>query len=303
MGNLDLILTPTPAGEKNRPRLWLIGGTGEAVTLALALVQRGVPCLVTVTTATAKRAYPEGPGLTVRVGSLAVDTLADFIQTHALGAILDASHPFAVEISQGAIAQAQALNLPYWRYERPPVAEPDSVSGETRPQRWAGSPRTPPPWQPLRVPDLASALTPEILTGQRVLLTLGYRWLAALRPWQERATLFARILPSPVALEAALAAGFSPERLIALRPPIGEPLEQALWQQWGITTVITKASGAPGGEDTKRRVAKHLGVTLVVIERPRLAYPRVIHSLEAAVACGEQWWKMQKPSATFEFIR
>lgn len=301
MGHLDRRLTP--AGEGNGPRLWLIGGTGEAVTLAQGLVQRGVPCLVTVTTATAKRAYPALPSLTVRVGSLARDTLADFIQTHGIGAILDASHPFAVEISQGAIAQANALNLPYWRYERPPVADPDPVPEKSRPPLGASSQRTTPTWHPLRVPDLAATLTPERLAGQRVLLTLGYRWLAALRPWQERATLFARILPSPMALDAALAAGFVPERLIALRPPIGEPLEQALWQQWGITTVITKASGAPGGEDTKRRVAERLGVTLVMIERPPLAYPRVIHSIEAAVTCGYQWWKTQKPSATFEFIR
>lgn len=287
--------------------------------MAQALIQRGIPCLVTVTTAAAKRAYPNAPGLTVRVGTLATDALADFLQTHAIGAILDASHPFAVEISQGAMAQAAALHLPYWRYERPPSAEGKSMEAES----WAsgcpespvfecptpespasasptpGSPAPKRPWQPLRVPDLEATLTPAILAGQRVLLTLGYRWLAAFRPWQERATLFARILPSPVALDAALEAGFAPERLIALRPPIGEALEQALWQQWSITTVITKASGAPGGEDTKGRVAARLGVSLVIIERPRLAYPVVSHSLEETLARCDDWWQVLKNSATF----
>lgn len=259
----------------------------------------GVPCLVTVTTAAAKRAYPERPGLIVRVGALAMDTLADFIQRHHIGAILDASHPFAVEISQGAMAQAAALNLPYWRYERPLSLGANPESLEAIPFNSTSSvlDRTP-SWQPLWVPNLEAALTAEVLAGQRVLLTLGYRGLAACLPWQDRATLFARILPSPVALDAALAAGFIPERLIALRPPIGEALEQALWQQWGITTVITKASGQPGGEDTKRRVAERLGVSLVVIERPRLVYPAVSHSLEEMVAWCGQWWQGQKRRAT-----
>jgi len=286
------------------PRLWLIGGTGEAIAIASALARREIPCLVTVTTATASRAYADLPGVTVRVGTLPPDALADFIHTQSIGAILDASHPFAVAISQSAMAQAATLDIPYWRYERPLSAD-----GEVRSAApWeVGSLASPQPADPgvsapnltalqrpgplLRVPDLAAVLRPDILAGQRVLLTLGYRWLAAFRPWQEQATLFARILPSPVALEAALAAGFLPERLIALRPPIGEPLEQALWQQWGITTVITKASGQPGGEETKRRVAARLGVVLVVIDRPRLAYPVVLHSLEETVAHCDQWWQ------------
>ncbi|QQE67094.1 cobalt-precorrin-6A reductase [Leptolyngbya sp. BL0902] len=295
--------------DDRRPRLWLIGGTGEAVILAQRLIQGGIPCLVTVTTAAAKRAYPEAPGLTVRVGTLATDALADFIQAQAIGAILDASHPFAVEISQGAIAQAATLSLPYWRYERPPSVDVDFGAAEAAAAEPAAPgcsaapasevPASKYPGQPLRVPDLAAALTPDILTGQRVLLTLGYRWLAAFRPWQDQATLFARILPSPVALNAALDAGFTSERLMALRPPIGEALEQALWQQWGITTVITKASGQPGGEDTKRRVAERLGVALILIDRPQLAYPVVSSSLEETVARCEDWWQTQKPRATF----
>jgi precorrin-6A/cobalt-precorrin-6A reductase len=279
------------------PRLWLIGGTSEAVTLAEALVPLGVPCLVTVTTTAAKRAYPEMPGLSVRVGALALNALADFIQSHHIGAILDASHPFAVEISQGSMAQAAALNLPYWRYERPLGATPESLNAVPLTSTSSTSDCLP-SWQPLWVPNLEAALTAEVLAEQRVLLTLGYRWLMACLPWQNRATLFARILPSPVALEAALSAGFTPERLIALRPPIGEALEQALWQQWGITTVITKASGKPGGEDTKRRVAERLGVSLVVIERPRLVYPAVGHSLEEMVVVCGQWWHGQKRRAT-----
>ncbi|MEB3251045.1 MAG: cobalt-precorrin-6A reductase [Cyanobacteriota bacterium] len=259
----------------NKRRLWLIGGTGEAVALARALAIREIPCLVTLTTAAARDSYGRRQNLEVEVGSLPVDALPAFIQAKGIGAILDASHPFAVVISQGAIAAAQNLAIPYWRYERPLVADLGSQVGLCH------------------VSDLNSVFRADLLAGQRVLLTLGYRWLAAFQPWQSQATLFARILPSPEALTAALTAGFSPDRLIALRPPIGAELETALWRQWGITTVITKASGQAGGEQVKQRVAQILGIPLIIIDRPPVEYPLVSHSLEELLALVETWWKFQ----------
>ncbi len=136
------------------PVLWVIAGTGEAVALAHRLAAEGIPCLVTVTTAAARQSYSETPNLKVRVGGLEVATLGEFIAAQGIGAVLDVSHPFAVEISQGAIAAAQALNLPYWRYERPSLAQSPDHS-LIRP-----------------VVNLEALLTPNTLAGQRVLLTL-----------------------------------------------------------------------------------------------------------------------------------
>lgn len=259
--------------------VWLIGGTGEAVTLAHQLASSGIACLVTVTTATAQRAYGEQPDLTVRVGRVDVSALGEFMIAQRVGAVLDASHPFAVEISQGAIAAAQGLNIPYWRYERPELETPPG-SGLIQ-----------------YLPGLGAVLTPEVLAGERVLLTLGYRWLHHFTPWQHQATLFARILPSTIALEAALSAGFTSDRLIALRPPVGLELEAALWQQWQITRVITKASGAPGGEDTKRAIAQRLGISLRILNRPQLNYPVVCRSQLEALAQCQAWWQ-SSPSLT-----
>ncbi|XGB40956.1 MAG: cobalt-precorrin-6A reductase [Nodosilinea sp. LVE1205-7] len=265
-------------------RLWVIGGTGEAVKLARALADLQIPCLVTVTTPAASQAYPCQPGLQVQVGSLALDTLPEFIQEQGIGAILDASHPFAVEITQGAIAAAQQRQIPYWRYERP-------------------TPRLAPHPLVQPVADLSQLLRADLLAQQRVLLTLGYRWLSAFQPWQQQSTLFARILPSPTALAAALAAGFTADRLIALRPPVSVALELALWQHWQITMVITKASGQAGGEVTKQRVCQRLGIPLWIIDRPTLTYPFVSQDLKELVTISHQWWASEKNSVNLEFIR
>ncbi|MEO1693470.1 MAG: precorrin-6A/cobalt-precorrin-6A reductase, partial [Cyanobacteria bacterium J06631_6] len=103
---------------------------------------------------------------------------------------------------------------------------------------------------------------------------------------QERATLFARVLPKIASLEMATAAGFTSDRLIAVRPPISLAMETALWQQWRISLVVTKASGKAGGEDLKRQVAANLGIPLIVITRPQITYPQQTSDIkEVATFC------------------
>ena len=306
-------------------RLWLIGGTQESAQLAAEFAQTALPCTITVTTASAKTLYPPAINLRIWVGTITSDTIADFIHQEAIGAILDASHPFAVAVSQLAIATAQRLGIPYLRYERPGwEARGDGEAGgdrgdggevETRyveSKRWGDGERgegrqdqdpnskiqtlkSYEPTSKIQIPtskipnpvildNFDTLLAGDYLAGKRVLLTVGYRPLARFRPWQNRATLFARILPSMAALEAALAAGFTSDRLIALRPPISTEVEEALWRQWNISLVVAKASGQAGGEDIKRQLAALLGIPLVIINRPHLLYPQQTSDLAVALA-------------------
>jgi len=208
-------------------RLWLIGGTQESRQLVQQLVAALVTrpqtpqLLITVTTEAARSLYPQMAPDQIWVGRLTTDHADRFVTEHGITAILDLSHPFATAISQLAIAIAQSHHLPYLRYERP-LDEAGTERWRDRRDR-AGL---------IQVPQLHDLLTPAYLSSDRTLLTLGYRQLTEFAPWQSQATLFARILPSPVALNTALAQGFTPDRLIALRPPISLDLEMALWQHW-----------------------------------------------------------------------
>ncbi|MGA9381790.1 MAG: precorrin-6A/cobalt-precorrin-6A reductase, partial [Phormidium sp.] len=133
----------------------------------------------------------------------------------------------------------------------------------------------------------------EYLVGERVLFTVGYKVLPLFRDWHERSTLFARVLPATTSIAAALAAGFTQDKLFAIRPPIPINLERELWQHWQISMVVTKASGTPGGEDVKRQLAAELGVTLVIIEPPIITYPQLTSDLGEAVAFCQQHLKSQ----------
>jgi precorrin-6A/cobalt-precorrin-6A reductase len=252
----------------SRRQIWLIGGTQESAELAIAIAQAQLSCTVSITTETAKALYAQVPELQVVVGRFSWDQLLNFLQTERIVAILDASHPYAVEISQRAIAAAAQLQIPYLRFERPSLATA-TLSADN---------------PVIELDSFTALLSGTYLQGQRVLLTIGSKPLPLFASWQAQSILFARILPSPVALETALAAGFTSDRLLAIRPPISPEIERALWQHWQISLVVTKASGKPGGENIKRAVAAELGSTLVVITRPDLAYPQQTNSLTAALA-------------------
>lgn len=244
--------------------LWLIGGTTESAALALAIASLGLPCIVTVTTAAAEVLYPT-PRLRVQVGCLSASQLQQFLQEQQIVAILDASHPYATEISRLAIKAATEQQIPYLRFERPPV------------EAQFGSP------QVILLDSFESLIAGDYLYEQRVLLTVGYKALPLFRSWQNRSTLFARILPAVTSLEATLAAGFSSDRIIALRPPVTPELEKALWCQWDISLVVTKASGVAGGEDIKRTVAAELGIPLIIIARPVVDYPQQTSDFSTAL--------------------
>ncbi len=248
-------------------RIWLIGGTTESVQLASALDVAGLPSVITALSDSAQDLYPPSLSLRICTGALTDHTWQTFCQDQQIGVILDASHPYATEISKLAIQASTQLQIPYLRFERP------SGSGHTA---------APNPWV-VEVETVAQLLQGQYLKGQRVLLTIGSKWLPLFQACQSESTLFARILPRSQAFQAAVEAGLSCDRIIALRPPISFELEKALWQQWQISVVVTKASGQPGGEDIKRRVAQSLGVTLIIIKRPVLTYPQQTSELETAV--------------------
>ena len=237
-------------------RLWLIGGTSESIALARAIASLGLPCTISVTTAAAEALYPKHPRLRVQVGRLDVGKLDQFFRKEQIAAILDASHPYAVEISRMTTRAAAQWQIPYLRFERPTV---DARSDNS---------------QVIWLDSFETLLVGDYLLGQRVLLTVGYKTLPLFHSWQDRSTLFARILPAVTSLEAAIAAGFTSDRIIALRPPVSAELEKVLWRHWDISLVVTKASGAAGGEEIKRSVAAELGMPLVIIARPPVDYPQ-----------------------------
>lgn len=238
--------------------IWLVSGTGEGPGLAQALLARGWRLQVSVVTAAAVRAYPPHPALRLQVGALEGKT-AIRAQLEQLRPrwLVDGSHPFARLISAQLEAASRHSGQPLLRLERPTLGS----SGEAATLL-------------ARLENLASLN----LQGERLLLAIGSRHLAAALKASNAAAHYARILDNPTSLQLALAAGMAPERLACLRPGLGDRnglpdsggLERALCRHWGISAVLCRQSGG-ATEQLWRRLAGELGLRLLLLQRPQAA--------------------------------
>ncbi|KFF41746.1 MAG: cobalt-precorrin-6A reductase [Candidatus Atelocyanobacterium thalassa] len=238
---------------KNNGKLWLIGGTGDSAKIAKVIAENFFPYLVTVTTLQAIHLYKDDPNVSISIGKLSIKDIQNFCRKEKVKGIIDASHPFAENISRYAINIAQSYAIPYMRYERPSLPLDSQV---------------------IYLDSFKTLITKEYLAKKRVLLTVGCKVLPMFNPCHQQSLLFARILPRLSSLKIALAAGFREENIIGIRPPINLELEKAICKQWKIDMVVTKASGKQGGEDIKKRLSKELGISLIIIQRPNINYPK-----------------------------
>lgn len=226
-------------------KLLILGGTTEGRVLAQRLGAMGHSVTVTVATDYGAELLH---GLDVEVLTGRMDEGQMERCFSAYDQIIDATHPYAVEVSQNAFRAAQNQNRPYHRLVRPAGAAED----------W---------WQ--SVPDMASAVDYLEKTSGNVLLTTGSKDLkifSALKDYQER--LWVRILASHDSLELALSAGFPSSHIIAMQGPFSVDLNEALMRQFNLTILVTKRSGKAGGFEEKAQAVRRIGGTLLVVERP-----------------------------------
>jgi precorrin-3B C17-methyltransferase len=177
-------------------------------------------------------------------------------------AVVDATHPFATEISSQLIGLAGELHIPYLRYERP--AAPGAHPG-------------------IRCRDMEAAAAEAIQEGKRIFLATGTKDLPVFlkHPQAPDREWFVRVAPFPDSIERALSLGVPRGNVCAMQGPFSREFNEALWRSWGVDCVVTKDSGEAGGFVAKAEAAEALGIALVVVERPPMKYPAVANDFQS----------------------
>lgn len=238
----------------------VLAGTLDGRELAAYLAQSGQQVLVSVVSSYG-RSLAELPGISVHTGQLSLDGMKALITVQGITAVVDASHPYAENVSVNAMAACAASHIRYIRYERSEVSVPDY--GQLHLTRDAGE-----------AAKIAAGL------GKVVFLTTGSRTLQVFKnePLLQNCRVIARVLPQPDVVNECINLGFSPGDIVAMQGPFSRELNIALFKEFGAEVIITKNSGTIGGADTKLAAAMELGLPIVMIGRPAIEYKNLCRS-------------------------
>jgi precorrin-6A/cobalt-precorrin-6A reductase len=240
-------------------RVLVLGGTGEARRLATALVDEGADVLSSLAGRVADPLLPPGE---VRIGGFGgAAGLAAWLRAHPVGAVVDATHPFAATITASAAAAADVTGTPLLRLQRP---------------GWRSQPGDDWRW----VDSLEQAAV-AVADFAHVFLTTGRRGLDAFAGLAAECVI--RTVDPPVPP--------LPERttVVLARGPFTLDEEVALMREHGVDVVVTKDSGG-AMTVAKLKAARKLGLPVVLVRRPPVP-PDV--PLVATVADALDWVRGQ----------
>jgi precorrin-6A/cobalt-precorrin-6A reductase len=222
--------------ERVMKRVLLLGGTGEALQVARHLGHAHVYSLAGL------GRTPGDLACRVRVGGFGgVAGLAGFIEAESIGLVVDATHPYAAQMSRHACAAGALTQVPCWALRRA-----------------AWQPQAGDDWR--NAADFA-AIIHSIALYERPLWTVGREPLSHLDAIPVSQHWTVRSLDTHPGHERAT--------IIAARGPFTLEGERALFDRCRTDVLISKNSGGDATE-AKLVVARERGVPVVMLQRPVL---------------------------------
>lgn len=241
----------------------VFGGTSDARFICQILDEHSIAYTLSVATAVGE-SLAGNIGGQIRVGRIDADEITDWLVTHAVRWVIDASHPYAELLSANISSACQSVGVTLSRYQR--RSELNDLE------------------HPLlhKVPSLQAACAVAQNYGPRVLLTTGSKELAAYQQGLPGKMLLARVLPTQEVIAECEALGLGVDNIIALRGPFSAEFNAAMYVFCSPDVVITKESGAEGGYLDKVNPALAQGIPCVVVTRPqpRVSGPELLASRE-----------------------
>ncbi len=237
-------------------KLLILGGTAEARELAERAV--AFPGLSVITSFAGRTSARQTPPGDVRIGGFGgVEGLADYLRARAIDMVIDATHPFAAEISANAAAACEDTNIPRLMIVRPEwPRDADDC------------------W--IDVADIAGAAAAAADHGRRIFLSVGRqeldRFADAAGLW-----FLARMIEPPEP-----PTGPAHMEIIAARGPFRLDDELRLLRDHRVDCLVSKNSGG-AATHAKIIAARALGLPVIMVARPPAPEGECVADTDAAL--------------------
>jgi len=245
--------------------VFIFSGTVEGRTISKQLADAGADVHVRVATEYGAEVMGYDSNIDVKVGSCGgAEGIADTIRENGYDTVIDATHPYALNITEHIKQACEATGAYYIRLKR---SDSDTDSDRI-----------------VKVSTVQEAIDYLKDKEGNILASTGSKDIALytqIPDYKERVT--ARVLSTMESVQKCAECGFSGKNLICAQGPFSEDTNYATLKQIDAKFIVTKDSGTAGGYEDKVRAAMRAGATVVLIERPKeegSSYDEVVSILE-----------------------
>ncbi len=188
---------------------------------------------------------PTPPPVPWRVGGFGgVDGLKNYLVAENIRRVVDATHPFAAQMSASAVAACALAGVPLLALERPPWQR---VAGD----RWT------------EVDDLSAAADALGVAPRRVFLGIGRQYLDIFAAHPQHVYLVRLVDPPRAALPLRNA------EVIVARGPFDAAADRAILTKFRADIIVARNSGG-NSASAKIEAARELALPVVMIRRPQI---------------------------------
>ncbi|HJG96538.1 MAG TPA: cobalt-precorrin-6A reductase [Romboutsia timonensis] len=240
----------------------VLGGTSDSLEICDRINKyKNLPYILSVTTSYGEdlaRKYAKN----VITGKLAKEDMINFIEQNNINKIIDATHPYAIEVSKNAIQCATELNIDYIRYERKSLI--DSINYENK----------------YIVNSIEDACKIAREKGRNIFIGTGSKNLPQIVDFIPDRNLIVRVLPTSDVILSCENLGLNADNIIAMKGPFNQSINEEFYKHYDIDIVITKESGTAGGFLEKVNACEALKIPVVIIAREKINYPIVVNDID-----------------------
>lgn len=246
-------------------RLVVFGGTLEGRRLTEVMMEYKTEIHVCVATEYGGSLLPDRENVHVRVGRMNQEQMEEFLAKEKPHFCIDATHPYAADVTRNIFRACENLNLTYLRLLRDENAVPADLDGKMASTGETGQAAG----DMVYVESVDEAV--EFLKGTEgnIFITTGSKELekyTEISDYESRCV--ARVLPTVEVMEKCAALRFTGKNLICMQGPFSEELNYEMYRRTETAWLVTKSTGKAGGFEEKCEAAIRAGVRIVVVGRP-----------------------------------
>jgi len=241
--------------ENCHENVWILSGTSDGPVIVNKLLKLNYVVFVSVVTHKASKSYAKNSKLHIFTGKLNdSNEIISFIEKNKINYVVDATHPFALFISENLNQACKKIKKPLLAFERKSEIKP---------------------YKNFKYISGLKEINTEDLVNKNILLAIGSRLLneTAMHYLNCGANVFTRVIPTPESVSKAFGSCIKNSNIAILEPSKrkGKVLEKKLCEFWKIDYILCRDSGSYSQMNWEE-IVYETNMELFLVKRPKLKY-------------------------------